>query len=316
VLVSGGIGVTPILAILRDILARYKNLQIKGAAASTSSLPVSITIYHCVRTPAELSVLNSVDPNRILPGYEAATGLSIKLHAYITSKNRGDYSPEQLQILDSQGIGEDAIIDISSFRSSSSSSSSSSPSPLPLKLQPIGIGDGAADPAPGSVSSIGPTGDNTWVARTTVASILGYLLLTGFANQVIVKVYNGLAVPNYNRAHLVVASMLLGVGLFGGFVVLLWARSLHSKQRRLQQQQQKIINGNVKLSAVQPRNHASASSSPANPADDAAAGALVVADDDDRDDDEEARVGLSKTRSSSPWTGDLQLFRRPNWTGT
>ncbi|KAI5065853.1 hypothetical protein GOP47_0018477 [Adiantum capillus-veneris] len=68
VIVGGGIGLTPLLAMLCDVLHRQRRGQ--GAA----SLPTSIHLYHCVRKPEELCVLNSIDPHQISPGYEKICG--------------------------------------------------------------------------------------------------------------------------------------------------------------------------------------------------------------------------------------------------
>ena len=111
VLVSGGIGITPLLAILRDILHRYKNIKHNASTC----LPTSITLYHCIRKPEELCVLNSVDPNQILPGYDTL-GLTIKIHAYITSQNKDDYHKlhaKQIGGLESMNC---EMFDISTFR--------------------------------------------------------------------------------------------------------------------------------------------------------------------------------------------------------
>ena len=269
VLVSGGIGITPLLAILRDILHRYKNIKHNVSTC----LPTSITIYHCIRKPEELCVLNSVDPNQILPGYDTL-GLTIKIHAYITSQNKDDYHKLHAKQIGGLDTNRE-VFDISTFKVSH-------PGTQTMVFQPL---DGNGGDSQGTISSIGITGSTFWVACTTIASILGYLILSGLANTLIVKSYSGHNFPNYNRAHVVVACMFFGVVVFGGLVVLLWFLIL-KKQR-----------GNT--SSIEPRNQ-STGNSPAINMDE-----FVV--------DDETQLGLDG--KASPWIGDVRLYRQPNWRG-
>ena len=270
VLVSGGIGITPLLAILRDILHRYKNIKYNASTC----LPTSITVYHCIRKPEELCVLNSVDPNQILPGYDTL-GLTIKIHAYITSQNKDDYHKlhsKQIGGLESMNC---EMFDISTFRVSH-------PKSQTLIFRPL-VGNGGD--GQGTISSIGITGSTFWVACTTIASILGYVILSGLANTLIIKSFTEPGFPNYNRAHIVVACMFLGVVVFGGLVVLMWSQKLKHQRRD--------------TSLVQPRNQ-STFNSPSN-------------NDDEFIVDDETCVGLEV--KASPWIGDVHLYRRPNWRG-
>ena len=272
VLVSGGIGITPLLAILCDILHRYKNVKYNVSAC----LPTSVIVYHCVRKPEELCVLNSVDPNQILPGYDTNLGLTIKIHAYITSQNKNDY--HKLHTKQIGGLDTNSeVFDISTFRVSH-------PGSQTLAFRPL-VGSGGD--SQGTISSIGITGSTFWVACTTIASILGYVVLSGLANTLIIKSFtDSPGFPNYNRAHIVVACMCLGVVVFGGLVVLMWSQKLKQQRRDT-------------MSSVQPRNQ-STINSPSKNNDE-----FIV--------DDETCVGLKV--KASPWIGDVHLYRRPNWRG-
>ena len=213
VLVAGGIGITPAMAILRDILYRYKNIK-----QASTSLPTSITLYHCIRKPEDLDVLDSVYPNLILPGYDTL-GLSIEVHVYITSKDMKDYR--------SGGGGEDMELGSKAQAFSLAQFRLAYPSSQPLMLLPEN--DQKLVPPQGIISNISTTGNSKWVASITIASMLGYFLLSGIANTFIIKTYHRHTFTNYNRTHLMVASLILGIVIFGGFVLFLWI--LKSRQQ-------------------------------------------------------------------------------------
>lgn len=186
ILVGGGIGITPLLALLGDVLHRQRLGQ--------RDLPSSIQLYHCVRKREELCVLNSVDPNGIVPEYERQ-GLSIRVFAYVTS-----HSLEECPQKSSSVQSRDASISKDILHS------------------PVMLLNG---PKPQGVSSISSKGESIWVATTIIASILGFYVLWGLSNVFIVKNPES-NFPNYNRTHLVVASMVLGTTVFGGMIVLAW----------------------------------------------------------------------------------------------
>ena len=263
VLVAGGIGLTPALAIIRDILYRYKDMNLNSTA-----LPTSITLYHCVRTSQELCVLNSFFPNQILPGYETL-GLRIQVHVYITSKNVQDYQ----QILQGESVGDSTLhnkartFDLSKFTQAH------------LRSQPTVFHPSFQRQA--KISNIGSTGSTAWVATITIASFIGYFILSGIANVFIVKSYKGHSFPNYNRAHVVVACMFLGIIIFGGLVVLLWLRKVHQQTSN--------------LASVQPRIQ-SPTTSPSQ-----------------SNEDHEKTHGIEDGLAT--WDGDVHIFSRPNWKG-
>lgn len=194
ILIGGGIGVTPLLALLGDVLHRQRLGQ--------RDLPSSIQLYHCVRKLEELCVLNSVDPNGIVPEYERH-GLSIRVFAYVTSHSLEDCPQKSSSVKNRDESINKAVL-----------------------YSPVMLLKG---PKPQGVSSISSKGESIWVASTIIASIIGFYVLWGLSNVFIVRKPDS-NFPNYNRAHLVVASMVLGTTVFGGMIVLAWW--FHLKQRR------------------------------------------------------------------------------------
>ena len=270
---AGGIGLTPALAIIRDILYRYKD--VRSSPASTT-LPTSITLYHCIRKPEELCVLNTLYPNQILPGYETL-GLRIRVHVYITSKNIQDYEgvplPGGNTAHNSYRIGQS--LDLSKFnREHPTSQPLIFDSSYPAAQHPQ---------SDGRISSIGSTGSTSWVALTTIASFAGYFVLSGLANTFIVRSYAHHTFTNYNRAHVVVACMILGILICGGLVVLLWFHMLRRQS-------------SISSASVQPRTQ-SPTSSPSGSNEDLGATYNGIED------------------GASQWDGDVHILSRPNWKG-
>ncbi|MCO5557877.1 hypothetical protein L7F22_011449 [Adiantum nelumboides] len=201
--VDGGIGVTPILAILRYILHRLKR-----ANGNVKGLPTTIEVYHCVRTSKELCVMNDIDPGQILPDYEKL-GLNICVHAYITSKQIEDYTD---QLATHANRGESYAIDLAEWGGSSHHD---------LEARTI-LPNTYTNQPPQGISSLAAMGNTKWIASITIFSMLGYFVLSGLSNIYIVKHATD-EFPNYNRAHMVVVCMVLGVFLFGGAVLMVWS---------------------------------------------------------------------------------------------
>ena len=264
VLVAGGIGITPAMAILRDILYRYKNIT-----QTSTSLPTSITLYHCIRKPEDLDVLDSVYPNQILPGYDTL-GLSIEVHVYITSKDMQDYRR--------RSGGEDMELDSKAQAFTLSQFRVAYPPSQPLMLPPPN--DLKLVPPQGIISNISTTGNTKWVACITIASMLGYFLLSGIANTSIIKSYEHHTFTNYNRTHVMVACMILGIVIFGGFVLVFWI--LKSRQKT------------KSLASVKPTTN-STTPSPVE--------AL------------ESEV-FDREAGQSSWVGDVHIRSRPDWRGS
>lgn len=206
ILVGGGIGVTPLLAVLQDILHRKR--------LGEENLPSSIHLYHCVRKQEELCVLNSVDPNLILPQYEKQ-GLDIRVNAYVTSptckSSKGNDHKDNQKTLDLATFGGSPV----------RQRSNNSPDLRTSKISsPISVNTSQITPIQG-ICAISTSGNSKWVFLTILASIVGFYIIWGLSNVLLVKKYDA-PFPNFHRAHLVVASMALGISLFGGMIILLW----------------------------------------------------------------------------------------------
>ena len=143
----------------------------------------------------------------------------------------------------------------------------------PSKIEPRGI------------SSISTRGKTRWVASVTIASIVGYFVLSGLTNTYMIKSHNH-DISNYNRAHLVVAYIFLGTTIFGGFIVLMWFMSiLCSKKNMLPLQESIRLDIGKNMEMHEKLDHV----------DDEACGRPV--------------------EEMSFWAGDLHFHTRPNWRG-
>ncbi|XP_002989049.2 ferric reduction oxidase 6 [Selaginella moellendorffii] len=80
VLVAGGIGVSPFIAILRDILHRYN--------MNHGNLPKEVTLIWAVKYSKELGIINLVQPEFIFPDY--ASRLKLTIQAFVTREIQPD----------------------------------------------------------------------------------------------------------------------------------------------------------------------------------------------------------------------------------
>lgn len=80
ILVAGGAGVTPFMAIVEDLLKRH-SLQQEG-------LPTNAQLIWCVRGKAELATLGTIKPGQIYPGYghQQSKSFKLALRAYVTGE--------------------------------------------------------------------------------------------------------------------------------------------------------------------------------------------------------------------------------------
>ena len=138
---------------------------------------------------------------------------------------------------------------------------------------------------PQGISTISTRGKTRWVASTTIASIVGYFVLSGLTNTYIIKSYNH-TISNYNRAHLVVAYIFLATTIFGGFIVLMWFMStLCSKKNMLPLPESERLDIGKDMEMRERLDHI----------DDEACGRPI--------------------EEMSFWAGDLHFHSRPNWRG-
>ncbi|BBN10085.1 ferric-chelate reductase [Marchantia polymorpha subsp. ruderalis] len=188
ILVAGGIGVTPFLAILKDILHRHKLRQ--------ENLPTSIHLIFCVRNQKDLCLLDTINPSEILPNYEDL--VQIRIHAFVTSKVD--------LIKDEELNSSEAIVPYQHYNYTYMNEPSKQYTGPPLA-------------AVREMSILAGAGDNKWVAATFFATMIGYIVIFGIINTT--GAYNKLT--NYDRALLYCVVLLLSVVGCGGPVLLLWA---------------------------------------------------------------------------------------------
>ncbi|MCO5593804.1 hypothetical protein L7F22_047822 [Adiantum nelumboides] len=287
VLVGGGIGVTPLLAMLCDVLHRQRRGQ------GVVSLPTSIHLYHCVRKPEELCVLNSIDPSQISPGYDKR-GLRISVSAFVTSSSPSDYM--HLRMIQASGeysapdsaLQETLDLATTSWVRGGNSKSESESVLAPLTIFPARAG--AAGARIRDISSVSTKGSSLWVATTMVASVAGFYILWGLFNVYIVKHLRNDFPTNFTRAHIVVASMLLGTTIFGGVIVFAWYCLSRSSTSCSHSDSRKV-------------GIASTSPSPAPHYQSQQLQPIVRSDMDEEN-----------VLAASPWSGTIHLGVRPNWS--
>jgi hypothetical protein len=159
-----------------------------------------------------------------------------------------------------------------------------------------------------------------------MASIVGYFVLSGATNILIIGSYDGrmrknqhisslmISATNYNRAHAVIACMALGIVVFGGLVVYLWALVDGSKKEKQTTKSKKPeIIGSV--SAPKTLNSAAVLEAAQIAG---CGGSVPVALDGDREPPPMMSCGSSAHAhwSRSSGAGGLVHFgSRPNWKG-
>ncbi|KAH7404965.1 hypothetical protein KP509_15G051300 [Ceratopteris richardii] len=205
VLIGGGIGVTPLLAILSDVLHRTRATQMNASQTR------SIHLYHCIRKVEELCVLNSVNPNDICPEYEKL-GLRICVSVYVTNSS-------------STTGCKDREIDLktANYLSAKNDRNETERTEDENCISAVTIHANRSVNSPvETISTVGPKGKSSWVAATMLASIAGFYISWGLSNVYIVKNIRNNFPTNYNRAHIVIGCIIFGTFLLGGPVVMLW----------------------------------------------------------------------------------------------
>ncbi|BBN10086.1 ferric-chelate reductase [Marchantia polymorpha subsp. ruderalis] len=194
VLVAGGIGVTPFLAILRDILHRHKLRQ--------DHLPTSIQLVFCVRNEKDVCLLDTIKPSEILADYQ--DHVDIKVHVYVTSRVEISKDEEMNY--------SEAVVPYQHYSYTHMNEAPKQYIGPPLEVVR-------------QMSILAGTGDDKWVAATFFATMLGYIVIFGIIN--VTGTYAKLT--NYNRAMLYCIVLLLSVVGCGGAVLMIWA---HTQKRK------------------------------------------------------------------------------------
>ncbi|KAL3680615.1 hypothetical protein R1sor_023571 [Riccia sorocarpa] len=209
VLVAGGVGITPFMAIIRDLLCRYKNGQ--------ESLPENVELIWCVPRETDLETLRDISPNQIYPEFFSSK-LKICVRCFVTRENSGD-----LKKTKSAGVG--ALLGSEEI---------------------VFVGTDHDQPRK-EVTHIGES--NLWIAAVIAAATTGFIIIHGIFHIAVVRPNNHSNAPfffEHGSAHAVdtgpqgksfptvltvtflFVSLFLGVVVFGGAVVLAWMWSKRS----------------------------------------------------------------------------------------
>ncbi|BBM97679.1 ferric-chelate reductase [Marchantia polymorpha subsp. ruderalis] len=198
VLVAGGIGITPFLAILRDILHRHRRKQ--------QDVPCNIQLIYCVRNPKEMSILDTLNLHELCPNY--ADSLNIVFHPFVTSK------------IKPQNYDADGRVEINSASYEDFSYVHMNEPVIEVLGKPVS----EAEP----MSVVHATGQSRWVASTVFATMIGFFVLWGIFSVTVMDD----SFPNYGIALLFLACVFLAVVVFGGGVMFLWSMSIKSLYKR------------------------------------------------------------------------------------
>ncbi|CAM6092355.1 unnamed protein product [Calypogeia fissa] len=204
VMVAGGIGVTPFLAILRDLLHRYRLQQ--------EDLPSSVQLIICVRDASELHILNALDPSSILPMY--ADHLTIKIDAFVTSKSTADDTVKKSPG-PPNGFGKGKVKNYIIIRDPNEN----------LKIN-------STEESPTEMSEISSSGHALWVAATVTATIIGFFIIDCIFYVTETNRTDERVLPNYSRVFLYATAVILAVVIFGGGVLLLWTLAHKESHKR------------------------------------------------------------------------------------
>ncbi|KAL2621508.1 hypothetical protein R1flu_001713 [Riccia fluitans] len=213
VLVAGGVGITPFMAIIRDLLCRYQKGQ--------ESIPENVELIWCVPRKTDLGTLRDISPEEIYP--EVTTSkLKICVRCFVTRENAGNSNWKE------------------------NPNKAPAEGGLPLGSEEI-VFTGADDQPRKEVTHIGES--NLWIAAVIAASTTGFIIMHGIFHIAVVRPNNHSSAPfffEHGAAHsadagpqgkpfptavtvtLLFVSMFLGVVVFGGAVVLAWMLSKRS----------------------------------------------------------------------------------------
>jgi ferric-chelate reductase len=197
ILVAGGIGVSPFVAILRDLLHRYQRDQ--------PNLPSDVTLIWAVQKSEELQLLDLVSASTVCPDYNQKFNLHI--HAFVTRETEPRTLEQNPETPDSNLQDH--------FQKSRILSSLTN---VEASKRPLSILVG--------------TGSNLWISAGLLASLLGYILASILVSRYVVEPHEkkgleapefGSGVPLWVKGLFNFMNMILGVVLFGGAVIALWS---------------------------------------------------------------------------------------------
>ncbi|CAM6048122.1 unnamed protein product [Sphagnum compactum] len=198
ILVAGGIGITPFIAILRDLLHRHQRQQ--------PNLPRDLTLIWAVKKSKELQILDLVSPSSICPDYDMKLNLNVQL--FVTQEEETEEAEAEPVI-----SHEHRITQTSGFKDVQYSSKKSCILSSLYNLE--------ASKKP--VSNLVGTGSVFWVGLSLIASFIGYIIVRSFLDHCY---YSHGRVSWSLQGFFSVVSLVLGTVVFGGTVIALWKRSV------------------------------------------------------------------------------------------
>ncbi|KAG0602234.1 hypothetical protein M758_10G000600 [Ceratodon purpureus] len=213
VLVAGGVGITPFLAVLRDLLCRYN----QELGSHPEGLPTDVHLIWCVPREADLATLRDLQPARLLPNY-AGGPLKIDVKVFVTREQPGARtSSEKLAFPGSQGEVQYEVLN---------NGVNADEKVMRRKV----VGD--------------VRGSNLWFAAVIAAATAGFLIFHGIFHNYVVRPNHhtdapfyfehgsahtaahgpqGKPFPTWATVSLLFVSMFLGVVVCGGTVLFAWA---------------------------------------------------------------------------------------------
>lgn len=199
ILVAGGSGIAPFVAILKDLGYRYQT-------QAPHTLPSHVTLIWAVRHADELRILDCIELKDSAFGKLSSTFCSqvpLDLQAYVTRQTGPDQVQQKHLALD--GMQSNAII----------------PGP---SLQNLGASREPVCPEPGTHSNWGHL-------AVVVASCAGFLFLWGLLGryEMHLDVHHGYNFASKGMLNLL--AMVMGVVFFGGATALGWERLVASRYR-------------------------------------------------------------------------------------
>lgn len=193
---AGGIGISPFVALLRDLLQRHQRGQ--------PNLPSNVHLIWAVQKSEELQLLDLIPASTICPDYKLKFNLQV--HAFVTRETSPlsrERDPETQDLHQPDDFKRSRIL--ASLNNAEA-----------LK-RPMSIISGA--------------GNNLWITACFLASLLGYIIVYLVINHFMVQPFEQVSAQDgspsegtslWVKGLFNVISMVLGVLIFGGFVAALW----------------------------------------------------------------------------------------------
>ncbi|KAJ6803935.1 ferric reduction oxidase 7, chloroplastic-like isoform X1 [Iris pallida] len=189
ILVAGGIGISPFLAILSDVLHRVNERK--------PCLPKNILVIWAVKKTKELSLLSAVNVKSI--SSSAFDKLHLDIQAYVTQESEAPLGQSTLSML----VKSTCHIHIEEGKFDESASSFSFPT-NDRKTMSCLVG----------------TGNNFWSGTYFLLSTLGFIAFYGLLEIYYMKPFKVTAW--WYRGLLFTICMVIGVVVVGGVVIFLW----------------------------------------------------------------------------------------------